>query len=220
MSKESLALIAQARKTQSVNLDVYPYTASSTVLLADWVPSAEKVLVTWSVPHPELNGKDLADICAQWNVDTDEACARLNPAGAIYFQMDDGDLERILAFEDAMIGSDGLPHDEVPHPRLWGTFPKVLGHYVRERKLFELEEAVHRMSGVPAQVFGFADRGEIRAGAIADLVLFDADKVIDRAQFSNPKQIAAGIEHVWVGGVESYADGKVSGSRNGRVLRR
>jgi N-acyl-D-amino-acid deacylase len=161
MSKESLALIAQARKTQSVNLDVYPYIASSTVLLADWVPAAEKVLVTWSVPHPELNGKDLADICAQWDVDTNEAVDRLSPAGAIYFQMDEEDLQRIMAFDDAMIGSDGLPHDEVPHPRLWGTFPKVLGHYSRERKLFELEEAVHRMSGVTARVFGFADRGEI-----------------------------------------------------------
>jgi N-acyl-D-amino-acid deacylase len=219
MSKESLALIAQARKTQSVNLDVYPYIASSTVLLADWVPAAEKVLVTWSVPHPELNGKDLADICAQWDVDTNEAVDRLSPAGAIYFQMDEEDLQRIMAFDDAMIGSDGLPHDEVPHPRLWGTFPKVLGHYSRERKLFELEEAVHRMSGVTARVFGFADRGEIRVGAIADLVLFDADKVIDRAQFSDPKQVAAGIERVWVAGVESYADGKVSGSRNGQVLR-
>jgi len=133
--------------------------------------------------------------------------------------MDDGDLERILAFDNAMIGSDGLPHDEVPHPRLWGIFPKVLGHYARERKLFALEEAVHRMSGVTAQVFGFADRGEIREGAIADLVLFDPNKVIDRAQFSDPKQVAAGIERVRVGGVESYADGKVSGSRNGRVLR-
>lgn len=220
MSKQSLALIAKARETQSVNLDVYPYIASSTVLLAEWVPAAEKVLVTWSVPHPEMNGMDLADIRAQWQMDTDEAVARLSPAGGIYFQMDDADLERILAFDDAMIGSDGLPHDDVPHPRLWGTFPKVLGHYARERKLFKLEEAVRRMTKVTAQVFGFADRGEIREGAIADLVLFDADQVLDRAEFASPKQISAGIEHVWVGGVESYANGKVTGSRNGRTLRR
>ena len=220
MSKQSLALIAKARETQSVNLDVYPYVASSTVLLADWVPAAEKVLVTWSVPHPEMSGMDLADIRAQWQMDTDEAVARLSPAGAIYFQMDDADLERILAFDDAMIGSDGLPHDDVPHPRLWGTFPKVLGHYARERKLFKLEEAVRRMTKVTAQVFGFADRGEIREGAIADLVLFDADRVLDRAEFASPKQISAGIEHVWVAGVESYANGKVTGSRNGRTLRR
>jgi N-acyl-D-amino-acid deacylase len=220
MSRESLKLIAQARKQQSVNLDVYPYTASSTVLIADWVPSAEKVLVTWSKPHPEHNGRDLADVCAQWGVDSDEACARLSPAGAIYFQMDDADLERIMAFEDAMIGSDGLPHDEVPHPRLWGTFPRVLGHYSREKKLFELEEAVRRMTGIAAGVFGFSDRGILREGAYADLVLFDPERVIDSATFANPKQIAPGIERVWVNGVESYVAGKVTGQRAGRVLRR
>jgi N-acyl-D-amino-acid deacylase len=220
MSRDSLKLIAEARKQQSVNLDVYPYTASSTVLIADWVPSAEKVLVTWSKPHPEHNGRDLAELCAEWGVDSDEACARLSPAGAIYFQMDDADLERIMAFEDAMIGSDGLPHDEVPHPRLWGTFPRVLGHYSRDKKLFGLEEAVRRMSGIAASVFGFADRGILREGAYADLVLFDPERVIDGATFANPKQIAPGIERVWVNGVESYVAGKVTGQRAGRVLRR
>ncbi len=220
MSRESLALIAEARRTQSVNLDVYPYTASSTVLLADWVPSAEKVLVTWSDAHPEMNGRDLADVCREWHVDTDEAVARLSPAGGIYFQMDDADLERIMAFDDAMIGSDGLPHDQVPHPRLWGTFPRVLGRYSREKKLFGLEEAVHRMTGVTARVFGFADRGEIREGAVADLVLFDPQRVMDAATFESPKQVARGIERVWVAGTESYADGAVTGERAGTVLRR
>jgi N-acyl-D-amino-acid deacylase len=220
MSRESLALIAEARTSQTVNLDVYPYTASSTVLLADWVPDAERVLVTWSRPHPEHNGRDLAEVCAEWGVDTDEAVARLSPAGAIYFQMDDGDLERIMRFEDAMIGSDGLPHDEVPHPRLWGTFPRVLGHYCRERALFELEEAVRRMTGVTAAVFGFRDRGVLREGAFADLVLFDAERVIDRADFGAPKRIADGIDHVWVNGVETWRGSGVTGSRPGRVLRR
>jgi N-acyl-D-amino-acid deacylase len=220
MSRESLALIAEARKRQRVNLDVYPYTASSTVLLADWVPSAEKVLLTWSTPHPEHNGRDLAEVCREWGVDTDEAVARLSPAGAIYFQMDDSDLERIMAFEDAMIGSDGLPHDQVPHPRLWGTFPRVLGRYCRAKKLFALEEAVRRMSGVTAQVFGFDDRGRIREGARADLVLFDPDRVIDRAEFGDSTRIAEGIERVWVNGILTWADGATTGRRAGRVLRR
>ena len=220
MSRESLALIADARATQSVNLDVYPYTASSTVLLADWVPDAERVLVTWSKPHPEHNGRDLADVCAEWGVDTEEAVARLSPAGAIYFQMDDGDLERILRFEDAMVGSDGLPHDEVPHPRLWGTFPRVLGHYARERGLFTLEEAVRRMTGVTAGVFGLRDRGVLREGAFADLVLLDPERVIDRAEFASPKRLADGIERVWVNGVETFAAGRVTGERAGGVLHR
>ena len=220
MSRDSLALIREARKSQSVDLDVYPYTASSTVLLADWVPAAEKVLVTWSTPHPEHNGRDLTDICTEWGVSVDEACARLHPAGAIYFQMDDGDLERIMSFDDAMIGSDGLPHDEVPHPRLWGTFPRVLGRYSREKKLFDLEEAVRKMTGIAAKVFGFKDRGEIREGAYADLVLFDAAEVLDAAEFSAPKQVARGIERVWVNGTETYTAGVVAANRAGRVLRR
>jgi len=220
MSRQSLALIAEARRSQRVDLDVYPYTASSTVLLADWVPAAEKVLVTWSEPHPEMNGRDLAEVCAEWGLDTGEAVARLSPAGGIYFQMDEADLERILAFEDAMVGSDGLPHDQVPHPRLWGTFPRVLGHYSRECGLLGLEQAVHRMTGVTARVFGLAGRGEIREGAVADLVLFDPEHVIDTATFEQPMQAARGIERVWVAGSESYAAGAVTGARAGRVLRR
>ena len=134
--------------------------------------------------------------------------------------MDDGDLERILQFEDAMVGSDGLPHDEVPHPRLWGTFPRVLGRYARERGLFTLEEAVRRMTGVTAGVFGFRDRGVLREGAFADLVLLDPERVIDRAEFSSPKRLADGIERVWVNGVETFAAGSVTGERAGNVLRR
>ena len=174
MSRETLAVIADARARQSVNLDVYPYVASSTVLLTDWIGDAERVLVTWSAPHPELKGRDFESIRGQWGCSIEEAVERLSPAGAIYFKMDEEDLQRILRFEDAMIGSDGLPHDAFPHPRLWGTFPRVLGHYSRELGLFSLEEAVHRMTGVPARVFGLTDRGAVRANAFADLVLFDA----------------------------------------------
>jgi len=220
MSRESLKLIAEARKTQQVNLDVYPYIASSTVLMADWAPSAEKVLVTWSVPHPEQAGRDLADIKREWGVDTGTAVERLTPAGAIYFTMHEDDLQRVLKFPDAMIGSDGLPHDEWPHPRLWGTFPRVLGRYSRELGLLSLEQAVHKMSGVPARVFGFKDRGEIREGYFADMVLFDPIKVIDSASFASPKQLAAGINQVFVNGTCVWHNGHTSGDRPGRVLRR
>src|SRR5213595_2467965 len=90
---------------------------------------------------------------------------RLQPGGAIYWMMDEADVRRVLAFEQTMIGSDGLPHDAHPHPRLWGTFPRVLGHYCREVGLFGLETAVRKMTGLPAAQFGLAGRGILAEGA-------------------------------------------------------
>jgi N-acyl-D-amino-acid deacylase len=218
--KKTLAVIREARTHQTVDLDVYPYTASSTVLIAESVASSERVLITWSTPHPECGGRDFADICAEWGVGVHEAIARLQPAGAIYHQMDEGDLRRVLAFDDAMIGSDGLPHDQFPHPRLWGTFPRVLGHYSRDLGLFSLEQAVRRMTAVPARVFGLTDRGVVRDGAYADLVLLDPATVIDSASFQSPKQPAAGIREVIVNGNPVWRNKAWTGERPGRILRR
>ena len=134
--------------------------------------------------------------------------------------MDEDDLRRILAFPNAMIGSDGLPHDERPHPRLWGTFPRVLGHYSRDIGLFSLEEAVHRMTGVTAGVFNIKDRGILRPGAYADITLFDADKVIDVADFKDSIRPAKGIEMVMVNGRQVWRDGAWTGNRPGRLHRR
>ena len=220
LSRETLAAIARARAKQSVNLDVYPYVASSTVLLTDWIAGAERVLVTWSAPHPELKGRDFEGIRSEWGCSVDEAVERLSPAGAIYFKMDEEDLRRILRFQDAMIGSDGLPHDTFPHPRLWGTFPRVLGHYCREIGLFSLEEAVHRMTGVPARVFGLTGRGTLRAGALADVVLFDPEQITDEADFSAPTRPARGIYQVIVNGKQVWRGGEWTGARPGRILRR
>jgi N-acyl-D-amino-acid deacylase len=145
---------------------------------------------------------------------------RLQPAGGIYHQMHEDDLRRVLAFEDAMIGSDGLPHDEFPHPRLWGTFPRVLGHYSRELGLLSLEEAVRRMTAVPAGVFGLSDRGILRENAYADLVLLDPATVIDTASFESPKQAADGIRQVFVNGRAVWNGAASTGERPGRILRR
>lgn len=221
LSRTTLDLIAAARTSGlRVELDTYPYTASSTVLLKDFVARAERVLIAWSEPHPEMTGRDLGEIAGNWGVDVDAAIDRLLPAGAIYFQMDEDDLRRILAFERTMVGSDGLPHDVRPHPRLWGTFPRVLGHYVRDAGLFSLEEAVFRMTGNAARVFDLADRGRIAAGAAADIVLIDEAEVLDLATYENPFEPAAGICRVLVNGDTVWQDGAATGRRPGRLLRR
>ena len=135
--------------------------------------------------------------------------------------MDEPDVQRIMAHRLAMIGSDGLPHDAYPHPRLWGTFPRVLGHYARDLGLFSMEEAVRKMTGHTAAVFGMVDRGVIRAGAYADLVLFDPDKVRDAATFDAPERPAEGILETWVNGQTAYVfnDG-ATGARAGRLITR
>jgi N-acyl-D-amino-acid deacylase len=219
-SVESLRKIEQAVAQQPVGLDVYPYSASSTILKPEWVSEARQVLIAWSKSAPDQAGRFLADVAADWGVDQAEAASRLQPAGAIYFSMDEGDVRRILSFPHSMIGSDGLPHDSHPHPRLWGTFPRVLGHYSREIGLFPLEEAVRRMTGLPAQQFRLRERGLVRAGYHADLTIFDPETVIDRATFESPMQPAAGIMGVFVNGVRVWPALAPGKSRPGRVLRR
>ena len=219
-SAETLARIEAARRAQPVGLDVYPYVAGSTMLASGRALHAERVIVTWSQALPEAVGRDLDEIAAEMGLDRDAAVEALSPAGGIFFVMDEADVRRILAYPHAMIGSDGLPHDRHPHPRLWGTFPRVLGRYARELGLFSLEEAVRKMTALTAAQFGLKDRGLLRPGAFADLVLFDPETVIDRATFDDPKRPAAGIELVMVNGRTVWQDGSHAGNRPGRALRR
>ena len=217
---ETLPKIAAAMQRQEIGLDAYPYIASSTVLRTARIEDALKIMITWSKPHPEQAGRDLADIARDWGLSVLDAAARLQPAGAIYWMMDEDDVRRVLEFDETMIGSDGLPHDIHPHPRLWGTFPRVLGHYCREVGLFGLETAVHKMTGLSASRFGLAGRGVVREGACADLCVFDPETVIDRATFAEPTRPAAGIAHVFVNGRPVWSEGKPTGERAGRALRR
>ncbi|NLR76805.1 N-acyl-D-amino-acid deacylase family protein [Leeia aquatica] len=219
-SNESLACVTERRRRHPVGLDAYPYTAGSTTLNPDYVDGKIKVLVSWSEPHPEHNGRDLAEVAAEWGVDQKEAARRLSPAGGIYFQMHEDDVRRILAYPHTMIGSDGLPRDAHPHPRLWGAFPRVLGHYCREEKLFHLPEAIRRMTTLSADTFGLRRRGRLQVGCAADLVVFSPAHIRDTATFADPKQPAQGIHQVWVNGVLSVIDGVLTGQRGGRMLRR
>lgn len=170
--------------------------------------------------HPQFSGRDLDEVARELGCPVEEAVRRLQPAGAIYFRMHEDDVARILQFDETMVGSDGLPHDETPHPRLWGSFPRVLGHYARGLGLFPLEKAIHKMTGLTAARFGLADRGVLREGAHADLVLLDAGQVADRATFAQPIAPSAGIVSVWTNGRPVWRDGKTTGERPGQVLRR
>ena len=219
-SVETLARFDTARGDQKVGLDVYPYTAGSTVIMVEMVETAARVIITWSDARPEFAGRDLADIATELGCSAREAAEQLIPGGAIYFMMDEADVQRILAYPHAMVGSDGLPHDKHPHPRLWGTFPRVLGHYARDLGLFTLEDAVRRMTGLSAEQFGLKDRGVLRQGAFADITMFNPETVIDSSTFEKPTTPAAGIDVVMVNGEVIREDGRVTGARPGRALRR
>ncbi len=219
-SGEVLRALDTARDSQLAGCDCYPYAAGSSTLDLRQVDDRVKITITWSTPHPEIAGQSLEQIAAAWKVDQMDAARQLQPAGAIYHSLSEDDMRRILKHPATMIGSDGLPNDPLPHPRLWGTFPRVLGRYSREEKLLSLAEAVHKMTGMPARRFGLTARGFIRKDYCADLVLFDPERIIDTATFADPARPATGIEGVWVNGVLSYTDRGVTKNRNGRFLRR
>ncbi|MFL6572469.1 MAG: amidohydrolase family protein [Burkholderiales bacterium] len=219
-SLETLPFIERAMRSQKIALDCYPYCASSTILSYSRTLVASTTLVTWSRPHPEFAGGKLDEVAAKMGLGIEETVAQLLPAGAIYFSMDEADVQRILAFEHTMIGSDGLPHDAAPHPRLWGSFPRVLGHYSRGLNLFPLETAVYKMTGLTAQSFGLEGRGVLREGAFADIAIFDAGAVDEAASFARPIQPAKGIGTVIVNGAVVWKEGKPTGARPGRVLGR
>jgi len=178
-----------------------------------------------------LAGKTLADVlAARAATASPDAIADLildlvarGGCSAIFHSFDEGDIERLMASPYGMIGSDGALvrfGESSPHPRAYGTYPRVLGRYVRERRVISLEEAVRRMTSAPAARFGLADRGRVVAGAVADLVAFDPATVNDAATFVEPHQYPVGIPHVFVQGVAVVRDGVVTGARPGMVLRR
>jgi N-acyl-D-amino-acid deacylase len=219
-SEEVLGYLDGARCSQQIGCDCYPYAAGSSTLDLRQVDERVTIAITWSTPHPEIAGRTLKEIAEGWNMTQLDAARRLQPAGAIYHSIAEQDMRRILAHPATMIGSDGLPNDPRPHPRLWGTFPRVLGRYSRDEQLISLPEAVRKMTSMPAQRFGLAGRGQVREGFRADLVLFDPQEIIDRATFSDPVQAAGGIAAVWVNGVLSYSTKGPTTSRAGHFVSR
>ncbi|MFC5499683.1 amidohydrolase family protein [Caenimonas terrae] len=217
-TRETLPLIDALAARQDISMDVYPYVAGSTVLREDLVDEVIDVMVSWSAPHPEMTGRMLASIAAEWGTTQREACTRLKPGGACYFQMDEEDVRRVISHPRSMIGSDGLPHDRHPHPRLWGAFPRVLARYWREQNLFSLEQAIHKMTGLSARNFRLQDRGQVRAGWFADLVVFDPARIRDLATYEQPLAQSEGVALVFVNGALSLDAGRATPARAGRML--
>lgn len=206
-AQEVLAHLEDKRQSQLACCDCYPYAASSSTLDLNQVTDSTEIYITWSETHPEMAEKSLRDIANNWQLSLMDAAKKLMPAGAVYHCMFEDDVKQFLSYENSMIGSDGLPCDPHPHPRLWGTFPRVLGHYAREQQTLSLALAIHKMTALPSSQFKLNNRGKIAKGYFADLVLFDANTIIDNASYQNPQAQADGIKCVWVNGKVSFVEG-------------
>lgn len=178
----------------------------------------------------QFNGLNLAEILQQQGREVTvenaaELAMELEESGgcsAVYHAMSEQDVIRIMQHERTMIASDGgihMPAEDMPHPRNYGSFSRVLGRYVREQAVIGFSEAIHKMSLMPAMRIGLVDRGRIQPGAFADISVFDPDVVIDRATFKNPHQLSVGMHYVFVNGVAVLFDGSMTGARPGHVLR-
>lgn len=228
MVSQALEHIAAAGPT--VAADQYPYAAGSTGLSSVVDGSVgnvapDLVVIASTEMHPAWHGRTLADLAPELGVAAEhagQAVLDAEPkATAIIHVMDEDDVRTVVSNTEVMVGSDGVPTlDGQPHPRLYGTFARVLGRYSRDLGLLTLEQAIHKMTGRSAAVFGLVDRGEIRPGAFADLVLFNPMTIADRGTFEEPHHSPDGIDRVWVNGRLVVENGVHSGTRPGRALRR
>jgi N-acyl-D-aspartate/D-glutamate deacylase len=239
--RDSLALIDEARaRGVDISADQYPYTSGSTVLAAVLQNNAlnhrgreggigivapEHILVASAPHHPNYEGKTIKELAGMFGLDPEKAANRIvaeegNSAVVVLEIIDEADVRTVMRHPTTMIGSDGIPAGSRPHPRLYGTFPRVLGRYARDLGLLSMEEAIHRMTGMAAAKFGLKDRGVIRTGAYADLVLFDPAAIMDTGTYSDPRRYPEGIKYVFVNGAAVVSNGAHTHARPGRPLRK
>lgn len=231
-----------------ITADIYPYEYwQSTIMVLlpdrdhtnretiaevlDQIAPPDGLWMTSFAPNPDYVGKTLAEIAALREVDAITAFSEIAEE-ALQWERETGedaesiigtsmtrvDIGELLAWPHTNVCTDGGIIDR--HPRGTGAFPRVLGRYVREQQLMPLETAVHKMTGLAATHMGLTDRGLIRQGAVADLVLFDPDTVIDHATPLDPTALSEGITYVWVAGELVFSDGEATGNRPGRIIRR
>jgi N-acyl-D-aspartate/D-glutamate deacylase len=237
---ESLKLIERAQaEGLDVHADQYPYTAGSTFLDAVLRNGAfidgesrglgrlepADVAIAAAPGHREWEGRTILELAKSLGKEpraaAEQIAASSPGASVVMHVMTEDDVRTVMRHPSTMIGSDGVPTlPGKPHPRLWGTFARVLGHYARDLGLFPIEEAVYRMTGFSAKKFGLHDRGVIAEGKAADLVLFDPARIIDVGTYEDPNHPPAGIHHVFVNGTRVVREGAHTGARPGRPLRR
>jgi N-acyl-D-amino-acid deacylase len=229
----SLAKVDQAKATgQSVTLDIYPYTAGSGRMIEYFNLAnidrdyAQLIRIANCPAFRDYEGRMVADIAAAEGVPIEDIVTKIltAPLGertiCIQFIIDEADIETNLRYPTMMVGSDGIPDLKgKPHPRLFGTFAKILAVYVRERGVLTLEDAIARMTSISADRFGLVDRGRITPGGFADLVLFDPATVVDRATYDDPKQTPDGIALVVVNGKVAMRGGTNTAAAAGQMLR-
>ena len=264
-TEQTLGIIEAARREGSdVTVDVYPYTAGSTLLHAMLPPWAQAggvaamldrlrdgearerierqleepgssweniaraagwdgIVISSCPGRPEVEGRSVAELAAEAGSSGADCVFDLileveGRATMIVHMMAEEDVRRVLGYQGAMIGSDGIPLPGKPHPRWAGTFARVLGPYRRDQRLFDLATAIRKMTGLPAERFGLRDRGWLARGRAADVVVFDPDTIGDQATFEQPLSPPAGVRHVFVNGTAVVSDGQLTGARPGRVL--
>lgn len=191
---------------------------------------AEIVYIARCPAHPECEGKNLAQLCQERGLESSpENAAELaislledGPVSAVNFLMDEGDVRTFLNDPEIMISTDGSVTtfgEGIPHPRNYGTYPRLLGHYVREESVLPLEEAIRKSTSLPARQMGLEERGTLDTGNWADIVIFDPAAIIDRATFEEPHQYPAGIRYVIVNGAVAVEKDQITDTRAGRILR-
>ncbi|MEX2374743.1 MAG: D-aminoacylase [Dehalococcoidia bacterium] len=238
--RDSLRQIEEARERgEDVTADQYPYTAGSTRLVAlllnnrigpngpdgEFGSRGNEILLASVPERPEWEGKSVADLADEWDLPDDQAAQRVVDEGGsgtivVQFAMDEADVRTVLAHPTTMIGTDGLGFGSRPHPRHFGTYPRILGKYVREEGVITLEEAIWKMSGFPATKFNLPGRGLVREGYISDLVLFDPATVAEVSTFEDPRRSPLGMPWVIVNGQAVVQDGQHTRAHPGRTVRR
>ncbi|MFB6298734.1 MAG: amidohydrolase family protein [Halobacteriales archaeon] len=223
-TEQALAYLADPEARERIRRDITEWRIDgweNIGTLSGW----ENVVVSsvTTEANTDLEGQSIADIAAERGPGPVETVCDILleeelGASMVIHLLDEADVRKILAFERVNVATDGL-FGGTPHPRVYGTYPRVLGHYVREENLLTLEEAVRKMTSLPARAMGLQHKGVIRPGMDADLVVFDPARIASRATFEEPTQFPVGLPHVIVNGVPVVRDGETTDERPGSVVR-